>query len=74
MYGIETTVDALAVSSLTMVSFGALAFALLLFVPAPYGRYQAISGAAYSLGLPDLPGPAAWDTRPIPPAVLYLTK
>jgi len=21
-----------------------------------------------------LPGPAAWDTRPIPPAVLYLTK
>jgi 3-oxo-5-alpha-steroid 4-dehydrogenase 1 len=62
----STEVDALALSSLLMVSFGALAFFLLLFVPAPYGRYQSVSGRFYSLGLPDLPAPVAWLLQECP--------
>jgi 3-oxo-5-alpha-steroid 4-dehydrogenase 1 len=49
-----------------MTAFGVLAFVLLLFVPAPYGRYQSVSGRFYSLGLPDVPGPVAWLLQECP--------
>jgi hypothetical protein len=64
--------DALAASSLLMVFMGLLAFFTLLYVPAPYGRYQSVSGAFYSLGLPDLPGPAAWLLQECPAFFCFL--
>ena len=61
-----TLVDALALSSFTMATFGVLAFIALRFVPAPYGRYLAQGGKSYSLGLPHLPAVTSWVLQECP--------
>jgi 3-oxo-5-alpha-steroid 4-dehydrogenase 1 len=59
--------DYLVLSSLTMCSFGAVAFLLLMFVPAPYGRFASSPSASfYSLGFPALPSRVAWLLQEVP--------